>query len=235
MTSEQKRSAEFEATMRPSKLAKVDDSQVTYEVVVPSWVPETKSGLKGTMIGHLIGVGGKKQKGIRSMTGCHVHIFDQQTPMKIAFTSTSVQKVRSAFGMIKKSLLEYLSDENSEKRLIYELAMSASGSHNIHETSNGLLLQRHNGVKRWLVVFELPGKAREECIDHHGKFLLALDLKDTKCRVELFGNAFKRPLKYVAPYVLISGEEEANVNVAITRVMKEMRKHQQRCSCLPKW
>jgi hypothetical protein len=155
--------------------------------------------------------------------------------MKIAFTSASVQNVQRAYGMIKQSLLEYLSDENSEKRLIYELAMSANGSHNIHKTSSGLLLQHHNGATMWWVVFALPGKAREECVEHHGRFLQNLEVKDTKCTVELFGKMFKRPLKYVAPYVLISGKEDANVNVAITRVVKAMKKHQLRCSCLPKW
>lgn len=188
-----------------------------------------------TWIGYLIGVRGEKTKAIQTKTGCHIHIIDNQLPMKITFTSESVQNVQGAYGMIKQSLLEYLSDENSEKRLIYELAMSAIGSHNIHETSSGLLLQHHNGSRIWSVVFALPGKAREECVEHHGKFLQKLELKDTKCTVELFGKMFKRPIKHVAPYVLISGKEEANVNVAITRVVKAMKKHQLRCSCLPKW
>ncbi len=192
------------------------------------------------MIGHLIGVGGGKTKAISSETGCNIRIFDQQLPMKITFTSESVQNVQRAFGMIKQSLLEYLSDENSEKRLIYELAMSASGSHNIHETSSGLLRLHHNGATAWWVIFELPRGARHRSgslsVESHGKFLQTLELQDTGCRVELFGNTFKKPLKHVAPYVLISGKERANVNVAITRVVKAMRKHQKRgCSCLPKW
>lgn len=192
------------------------------------------------MIGHLIGVRGEKTKAIQTQTGCHIHIFDQQTPMRITFASESVQNVQRAYGMIKQSLLEYLLDDNSEKRLIYELAMSASGSHNIHETSSGLLLLHHNGATAWWVIFELPRGAAHHrgslIVDSHGKFLQNLELKDTGCTVELFGNTFKKPLKHVAPYVLISGKEEANVNVAITRVVKAMRKHQKRgCSCLPKW
>jgi hypothetical protein len=240
LSSELRRSSEFEVTERPSKFAKIeDDSKVTYEVVVPSWVPNTKSGQKGTLFGHLIGVGGEKTKAIRSKTGCNIHILDKQAPMKIVFTSASVQNVKRAFVVIERSIVEFLSDENSKKRLIYDLAISAKGSHNIQETSHDLLLTHHRGVKRWWVIIDLPCmpySAEDECLYYNGKCLEELELQDTGCRVELFSKRFgNHPPTHAAPYVLVSGKDEANVNVAITRVMKVMKKHQLRCSCLPRW
>ncbi|KAL7459828.1 hypothetical protein ACHAWC_011635 [Mediolabrus comicus] len=254
LSSEPRRSSEFEATERPSKFAKIeDDSKVAYEVTVPSWVPKTKSGQKGTLFGHLIGVRGNKTKAIQSETGCNIRILDKQGPMKIVFTSTSVQNVKRAFGMIKQSIVEFLSDENSENRLTYELVTTATGSlcrtlFKQDASSGLLLLKSRDGVKRWSRLFELPCCEEGEGNDCHGsnldlKFnghchgsnpdLKSSGLESSDCRVVVFERSGKVPL--ASPYIYVSGSKLKEVKSTTSLLVDSMRKHQRLCPCRPKW
>ena len=185
---------------------------------------------------HLIGVGGvgkkagHKTKLISSMTRCKVHISPQK-PMKIVIASNSAHNVERAIGMIQESLVGFLSDESLQKRLLFELALFATGSYKIQrDDSSKLLLHNYDGQKKWCALFNLPTSGKT-C---HGNFVTSLKLPaGNHSSIEVFGD--KKPLRYAEPYVLISGPKKADVKVAVSWVDDVMRRHQQNCGCKPKW
>jgi hypothetical protein len=133
-----------------------------------------------------------------------------------------------ARGMVEDSIIEFLNDENSNGRLLYELATTASGSINFDHirTSDGFVLQeKPNRV--WMKLLELPyaesNKGRKQ---FHGKFLLPRQSQDemihgTDCVKRIY--AFKYEPNWCEPYILISGQRKEEVVIVAERVDDKLR------------
>ncbi len=208
------------------------------------------------MTAHLIGaptaggvVQGHKSKHLVAETGCWMHVSGHNAddvPMRITIKPKKnrkgkgrrmISKIRLAISMIEKSLVEFLADKNSENRLLYELAATAKGTlcHNLfqRDASSGLLLREHDGVKKWLRLFDLPRCDRG---NYHGFFLLQTKLKHAQgsdCKIEVFERSEKVPL--ASPYVSICGSKQNEVKSATAMVAETMRRHQRLCPCRPRW
>ena len=113
---------------------------------------------------HLLGVKdggltGHKTKQIESMTRCRISISGKHHPMKIDITSNSARNIAQGISMIEESLVEYISDGNSEIRLLYDLIATAEGSYRFKKNDGwGMLLREYEGVTSWWSLFELPYK-----------------------------------------------------------------------------
>ena len=172
------------------------------------------------------------------MTGCKVRISGKHHPMKIDITSNSIQSVAQGISMIEECLMEFVSDENSEKKMLYELASTAEGSYKFKRNDGLRMLHRD---KEWWALFELPYKDRGNSGEYHGKFLTRLQPSlSGDCRIELFGDTFGVPLEHVSPFVLIRGTKHKDVKDAVSIAREKMRRHQNRgpgrgCDCMPKW
>lgn len=149
------------------------------------------------------------------------------------------ETVGKAIFMIEKSLVEFLADKNSERRLLHELATTAKGSwcrtlFKQDASSGLLLLKSHDGCKSWSRLFELPCCEQGNYCD--GSFLKELKLKgleSSDCKVEVFERSGKVPL--ASPYVYVSGSKQKEVKSATSMLVESMRKHQRLCPCRPKW
>lgn len=192
---------------------------------------------------HLLGVEdggltGHKTKQIESMTSCRISISGKHHPMKIDITSNSARNIAQGTSMIEESLVEYISDGNSEIRLLYDLIATAEGSYRFKKNDGwGMLLREYEGVKSWWALFELPYKGYEGSDgEYHGKFLTRLKPLSGDCKIELFGDGFGVPLEHASPFVLIRGTKHKDVKDAVFAARDAMRRHQGRgCGCTPKW
>ncbi len=182
---------------------------------------------------------GYKHKSIELRSGCKVHLSGKQNPMKIDITSSSYQNVAKGISMIEESLVDFISDENSSIRMLYDLMWSAEGSFKVKRNDGCNMVYREmNGIQSWCALIDLPYKEREEGkIEYHGKFLTRLELPLAgDCVIELFGDDFDVPLAYTSPFVLIRGTKHKDVKDAVLQVRDKMKRHQGRgCGCTPKW
>lgn len=184
---------------------------------------------------------GHKTMRIESLTSCKVHISGKEHPIKIDITSNSAQNIAQGVSMIEESLMEFISDENSEKRMLYELISTVEGSYRVHRNDDcRMLLREYAGIKSWWALFELPYKEGEEGGVYHGKFLqhsLSKTPLPGDCIIELFGEDFGAPLEHASPFALIRGTKHKNVKEAVSMVRHAMKRHQvdHGCDCTPKW
>lgn len=191
---------------------------------------------------HLVGVKndgstGHKMKQIGSLVNCKVIISGKWIPpMKISILSSSPRNVAQGISMIEESLMEFLSDENSEKKMLHEMLLTAEGSYKVKRNDAYRMLCRD---KEWWALFELP--FHTESGQYHGKFLTKINLElPGDCKMELFGDTFGVPLEHASPFVLIHGTKHNDVKDAVSALRDKMRKHQCRrpgegCNCTPKW
>lgn len=172
------------------------------------------------------------------MTGCRINISGRYHPMKIKISSNSDQNVAKGISMIEESLVKFVSDENSDKRMLYELVSTAEGTYKLKRNDGFGMLFRN---KKWWALFDLPYKDRGNSGEYHGKFLTQLQPPlPGDCRLELFGDTFGVPLEHTTPFVLIRGTKHKDVKDAVSLIRVKMRKHQNRgtgrgCDCTPKW
>ena len=158
--------------------------------------------------------------------------------MKIDIHSSSPQNVAKGISMVEESLVDFISDENSSTRMLYELMWTAEGSYRVkkHDSCN-MVYRELNGVQSWLALFDLPYKVRKGGHrEYHGKFF-RLDLQlSGDCTIELFGDDFDVPLAHASPFVLIRGTKHKDVKDAVLLVRDKMTRHQGRgCGCTPSW
>ena len=258
--SERKRSSNSEKSERPSKMVKTDS---TCTLTIPNWVVRIRGGKqlfrKCLLLHsfpwrlffnshlilctvHLVGVKndgstGHKMKQITgSLVNSKVIISGKCFPMKINILSSSPRNVAQALSMIEESLMEFLSDENSEKKMLHELLSTAEGSYNVKRNDEYRMVCRD---KEWWALFELP--YHTDSGQYHGKFLTKINLEmPGDCKIELFGDTFGVPLEHASPFVLIRGTKHNDVKDAVSALRDKMRKHQCRrpgegCNCTPKW
>jgi len=118
---------------------------------------------------------GHKMKHIESKTNCAIDILGL-SPMRIRVKikcsphtkSKSTQKLKQAIRMIEESLLEFLNEKNSEKRLLFELTSTATGHLLQSHNSTRFVLREYKGVSRWWSLLDLPcGRGKK----YHGSFL----------------------------------------------------------------
>jgi len=138
--------------------------------------------------------------------------------------------VAKAIDMIEESIVEFLPDRDTKKKMLYELAAKATGSYKIPR-DHGFVLRKYDGVKKWCTIFDLPcmiNIADTKC--QHLQDLKALGRID--CLIEVYDF-----ISETAPYVLIHGAKKKDVEEKALEVVNAVKSHQSNdnCSCRPKW
>jgi protein involved in ribonucleotide reduction len=170
-------------------------------------------------------------------TSCSVRIsYDTYGTPRVTICSEDGNRgLGRAREMVQDSIIEFLNDENSNGRLLYELATTASGSINFDHirTSDGFVLQeKPNRV--WMKLLELPyAESKGGRKQYHGKFLLNRQLQDEmihgtqfvkRIRIYAFRDEFRNdePI-WCKPYILISGQRKEEVVIVAERVDEKLR------------
>eukprot|EP00984_Skeletonema_dohrnii_P028589 scaffold18644_cov110-Skeletonema_dohrnii-CCMP3373.AAC.4 len=239
---EHKRTAVTEANERPKKVAKTTskEKECTCVLTIPSWIKDRRA-----LFLHLIGVDGNGHKGhkmrqIFFTTSCLVLVarYEDTTkePMTITIQCSSSNvtthtrphsNVTKAIDLIEESIVEFLPDRDSGKKMLYELAAKAKGSYKIRR-ENGFVHRKYDGVNKWCRVFNLPCKRREGTREMCLPDLTVLQRND--CLIEVIDGSTKR-----APCVLISGFRKKDVKELAFVVSIAVKTHQRECNCKPKW
>lgn len=184
---------------------------------------------------------GYKTREIRDQTDCNINLSSnsgKKKPLVITIrTSNSTNGgLRKAKRMITDSLMDFMCDPSSEMRLVYDLAMSATGTYNFRKTEGGIIQQECPSTLRLLymkVLFLPLSKLNEKKIVPHGKFLINRDVQErlignTKCTIEVYGFGDRVPI-LSNEYVLISGSNLHDVTAVANEVDNVLRTHQEKC------
>jgi len=143
--------------------------------------------------------------------------------------------VRKAKKMIQKSLVQFLEDKRSIKRLLYELLATAEWNAGSERESNGLLRQESH-TKRgllWMNLVELPYAESTGTVTYHGQLLMEDKVQEevidgANFLVEVFGFGNSTPL-LCDPYGLISGNRKDEVKKVAENVDDILKRHHERC------
>jgi len=240
-------STSFDSTeQRPSKTStspgngeKISGStkEATCVLTVPSWATEHGTP-DNNLFGRLVGRKGGKIREIKAKTNCSVHLTNRAT-LKINITSLeetlSWRDVTESKRMIEESILGFIEDPNSERRLLYELAMTAQGSYRFRKSGRAVKRDCLDTRKfEWMNLLELPSvESNNGQLTHHGIFLCNEGqqhnlTKNTNCSVEVYG--FRNCVTVLSnPYVLICGTCSDEVNEVTERVANVLERHMEKC------
>ena len=205
----------------------------------PPWITVHLVGERNGNLGH-------KQKDISSKTNCLINFsgFDRENngrPRDITIksrygASSPIGDVERGIRMITESLLEFMDDESSERRLIYELAITAGGTYKFRRAEGGAVQQEcpNSHCLVWMKLLELPSAKSKGKLTPHGKFLehggVQQEVKcNTNCSVEVYCSGYSIPI-LSGPYVLVCGNNLEEVNEVAARVADKIDVHQQGCS-----
>ena len=187
---------------------------------------------------HLAGERNNKLDMIGSETKCTIRVThdsgDSQSPMIITITPKNrgdrTSDLLGAKLKIENSLLDFLGNDGSKARLLFELAASLRTSCNIMRSKGSAVHQRRyshsvSNDKVWMRLLELPScKTNGE--EAQIKMLLSMTTQETDCSVETFFDQIDTPLKSCNPYVLIWGNHLGMVNSTTTLVYTALKGRQ---------
>ena len=191
---------------------------------------------------HLVGEGGRKQKDVSRATGCAFSIVQHKA--KILFKRAAEGcNIPAAMNMVLDSLIEFVNDENTSGKLLYELSSQTGEPAKIQLPSvvQNLDPTSRNGIL-WAISIDLP--FHEQTGQYHGIFFKTKEIILRKinsiqdCTFLLYGEevgGYKLSFPGCLPYVFISGRRKTDVLNAVDIVREEMHVHQRRCSCTPTW
>ena len=197
---------------------------------------------------HIVGIRGKGLKGytskaIEQMTNTRINFRGRGgDPRIIKITSHSTLKyfadqfVMHAKTLIMKSLLVFLADPRSERRLVYEMGLAATGTLKIHKVDDTVQEICHQTEKLvWMKLFELPHNEMysNRNVSTFGSFFLSDNLQreltsKTSCCIEVYG-LNDEPSMLCTPYVFIHGINAGEVNDVAAKVACLIEQHPQKC------
>ena len=199
---------------------------------------------------HIVGIRGKGLKGytskaIEQMTNTRINFRGRGgDPRIIKITSHSTLKyfadqfVMHAKTLIMKSLLVFLADPRSERRLVYEMGLAATGTLKIHKVDDTVQEICHQTEKLvWMKLFELP---HNEMYSNRNVSTVSFLLSDklqreltskTSCCIEVYG-LNNEPSMLCTPYVFMYGNDAGEVNDVAAKVACLIKQHPQKCQGL---
>ncbi len=166
---------------------------------------------------------------------CRNNIKDEN--FRIIISENENRGLGKARGIIEGSLIEFLNDEGSNSRLIYELMTTLTGNLNREHVLTSNSLVHHDDPNRsrvWMKLLELPYFAFKGKHRPHGRFLQDYFVQKeltygTDCSIIVYGFGYKTPA-YCDPYILISARKKEEVRIVEERVTEKLRAHQGACS-----
>lgn len=147
-------------------------------------------------------------------------------------SKSKMNSIRHANYMVEEILVEYLADQNSMKRLLFDLSFSATDSLQWRDR-NGELILLHREIydsqgsksKEWWYLHELRfGQALSPHDLSSLRLILPKGVPKGYCMIEVFGHSAKVSREF--PYVLVSGTEQLDVKNAALMVKDVLLRHQ---------
>mmetsp|Transcript_30474 Transcript_30474/g.56294 ORF Transcript_30474/g.56294 Transcript_30474/m.56294 type:complete len:523 (+) Transcript_30474:104-1672(+) len=231
------------------------------DMSVPLWLQRNRKSQEDLFF-HLIGSkrfderGQRTVKSIGRETNCgirvnsnHREINHPLAPIVItvdAFTRKSaLRDLTYARLKLQELLLDYVGNDGSRGRLIYELALSCWGAHRPKKsTCNAVNARDPFDGDRWgnkfMTILALPyHSSGGRKVYHDAKLLTAHALarirNEAKSYIKLVGDEFRVPVKFCEPYVFVVASSLKDIDKAAEIVREVIDKHVQLCSCKLSW
>ncbi|KAL7431699.1 hypothetical protein ACHAXM_002840 [Skeletonema potamos] len=220
------------------------------EILVPLWLQKDRT-CQRSLFFHIIGANGCKIKRIENEARCKVHIVrsgDGEAPfvqMKIYVeamnTPSALRDLKLARQMIQSLLLEFVGNDGSRGRLLYEVAQSCWGSHRPNQSTSRAVKDFRpffiSGQQEvYMSVVELPFVREEGGQIFHGAHNVLMKgnldkIQASGCFVYIVQNGFRIPTERCDPYVFVYGKHFRSVDRAVDTVKYIIKGHQKTCSC----
>lgn len=141
---------------------------------------------------------------------------------------TSSTNLHFVQRLVQKTLIQYLGDDKSDKRLLFDLGVS-SGVDVRQMSSGGNMVKivdpfnKNGSQKIWVTLTDLPMASK--CKGPVGCTLLRSKVDrirtDTGCSLKVYGDEpFEGPLKQCSPYIFLFSESHGKVNAAYNSLQK---------------
>lgn len=215
------------------------------KIAVPLWLQKDCQSQRNLFF-HLLGSSGCNKKRIEYNTRCKVYIDvilgekgdpTIKGPMTIHVdamnTSTALADLATARQMIQSLLLQFVGNDGSRGRLLYEAAQSCLGPHRPNEsTSNAVKdinpfhpsVDRIGGQESFMSVVELPCNFFR---GGHTSYLLSKEIlckiKAANAHIRVVATEFKIPTKLCDPYLFLVGKSYQSVDRAVAIVLEVIR------------
>lgn len=176
-------------------------------------------------------------------TDCIIRITQEKSPAtqpltiyiesKTVFSQDAWSRLREAKKRVEEVLFNFLGDENSNLKLMYDLAMNAGGTYNFRRSGDIVFQYCHSQkMSLYMTLVYLPCVQEQGVAHCHGEFLLYDNTREwlidgTGCFYEVYG--FECMPVCCAPYVVIWGKNPSEVDHVAGRVSGKIRKHQREC------
>ena len=213
------------------------------EIAVPLWLQKDCQSQRNLFF-HLIGPNGYNSKHIEYNSRCKVRvkvILGEKgnvisVPMTIHVEAmnapTALEDLTVARQMIQSLLLQFVGNDGSRGRLLYEVAQSCWGPHRPNEsTSNAVrdVNPFHNHPSEdYMSVVELPYNFTREGTPVHAASLLSREtldrLKAADAFIRVVATEFKIPTKLCEPYALVCGKSYQSVDRGVDIVKEIIRR-----------
>ncbi|KAL9182245.1 hypothetical protein ACHAXT_012897 [Thalassiosira profunda] len=202
------------------KVADVAETVLSCILTVPSWVLK-RCGHGENLKGFLLGYGGKKLQAIKSESNCHrINLAGGNgLPMKITIESwrfktqdkgQASHSVRMAIQFITKSILEFIQDPSSARRLTHDLAWRATGTSKFWKQGGAILVDKNV----WARILDLrPGDFDFLLSRKEHDYLT----RDTRCWLEVHNSP-----ALTCAYVFIGGSSSHDVNRVAEKITNRM-------------
>ena len=190
-----------------------------------------------------------KSIGRETNTGIRVNS-NHQTNHPLAPITISVDAFSDSAGLrlrdltearrkLQELLLDYVGNDGSRGRLIYELALSCWGAHRPKKSTCNAIKARDpfdgDSGLRSITVLALPYHFSGGRRVYHAAPLLKANLlarirNEANSYIKVVGDEFRVPVKFCDPYVLVVGNCYQDVDKAAEIVRGVIDKHVQYCS-----
>ena len=153
--------------------------------------------------------------------------------------NTGHRDLKNARRKVEDLILDFIQNDGSKGRLMYELAVSCWGAHRSKYSSSNAVKQRNpfnDYRENFMSVVDLPSEVIKGKRCFHGEFLLKAHVlgqikKQSGCTIKICGDDFNIPVELCNPYVLVYGGSFKDVDRAVEIIKDYTSKHQQYCPC----
>lgn len=216
------------------------------DIAVPLWLQKDLQSQRDLFF-HLIGANGCNMKRIEYNSRCKVLVkvtlgekVISSVPMTIHVEAknapTALGDLTIARQMIQSLLLQFVGNDGSRGRLLYEVAQSCWGDHrpslstsNAVKDINPFYSPQDHGKEFFMSVVELPYKVTKAGKSVHAAYLLSREtlhsIQASGAYIRVVATEFKIPTKLCEPYVLVCGKSYESVDRAVDIVKFAIRSH----------
>ena len=223
------------------KKTKLPDEQPDLEIPVPLWLQQNHDS-KRKLFEHLLGRSsngrlGYKMKQICIETECKIAVVWDDQPMiikvfakksKNTLKSKLYPVLRKARHRIRDLFLEFVGNDGSRGRLVYEIARSCGGPHRPNKSTSNAVQEinpfHSDCPMDYFSIVDIPNDLVREG-KHHRLHMALVGSHNAGCKMDIVADGFTHATTLCGPYILVYGvtSKVQDVDRAVRIVEEKIR------------